>query len=326
MANPKSIGIGIALALLLGGGAYAMIGPDGPAENPAPTAEPDPVISTVPLSGSWGMVMQIGNLTGAQCPTAPQGTTSNGTALLQVSTDGSAATLLIQDTVYPTNGLFLNEVYRYYSQWRNFPTFDENGNSIEGTARIEFYALTPEQITGELIWNNNAGCQGNYPITLTFGQPEAFSEFVLTDGTFNTEVEEPVDCDDTSISFGNYAGFPSGPIEIVNEIDLDAFDAGTPSDTLVINPGGGQEITLYRVPGTNQYQQNLTGGDDFTAPGTEFPLQSAPDTLDYNQSITGQFEGIILEDGSFQGNVTGTGPEGCTYSTGFTFTPPGDIS
>jgi len=151
-----------------------------------------------------------------------------------------------------------------------------------------------------------------------FGMPI----YTAQSGTWDIDFEEPIQCDDTVITPGDFFGFPSDQVEVISEANLD-FDP--PVDVITLNPGP-NEISLNQSTGTNIYGQGVTlgGGGELDMAGQEFPYVDIDGELDYNQAITADFEALLTGDDTMQGMVSGTGPGGCSYSTGFTmsFNPP----
>lgn len=301
--------IALAVILLLGGTAYGSVLLLGEPES-------DPVVTTIPLSGRWNLTMEAGNLAGPQCPSSLGTFTTTGPAYLQVSNDGFFATLSIESRYYPSNGMFVDDIYNYYSQLQNFPTFDGDGNQTTGSARVEFVAASSEFIRGQLIWDNREGCTGNYPITMVFEAPFDLPLYTAQSGIWDIDFDEPIECDDTIIIPSAFSGFPSGEVDVDVVVNL---DSSTFSDIITLNPGL-FEVELNQSEGTNVYTQDINLDDDFGIGGQEFPYVGPDGSLDYNQSVNASFEVLLTGDNQAQGTVFGTGPGGCTFSAGFTMT------
>jgi hypothetical protein len=244
-----------------------------------------------PISGYWSFKIIEVSLTGSKCPaqgSAPYGT--SGEAELSVNAPGEIVVINLdgQQIVFhrqPGNGSF----YKTYT--RLFPV----GQSGAGSVYFDFTAQTSDTISGEIHWDNNKLCTGDYSFVMELleadlsGEPETVVN-TLSEGDWEVDVE---DTQDNCVGAG-IAGFTGVPaaLELSYVVDL---DTGAPSqDEFYVDPLG---ITIQQIPDTNVYTQT---GAPFDV-GT--PVDGDGDILlDYEDET---FEGTLEIQAGSDGTATG---------------------
>ena len=271
-------------------------------------------IETIPFSGKYSFSM---NPISTSCITGGA-ISSTGDAIIHFSASGHQAVLSIDGQYYPHNGLYIDDVYNYYSQWFNFPTKNKEDGSATGKIRTEIFALGEESVGGKMYWENSVDCSGINAMNFEWVEPADFDQYLPQEGDWEFEFE-PAEhqCEEAGgpISMEDYDDFPIGEVDVTVDYDLDTGDA-----SMYL---GDESTQLHQAPGSNIYGPDSALPNTYEGPGY---YDSEIGEVNFDDTVDVYFDGVLTSPTTMTGSVTGSHSSGCSLSGSYTATYVGGPS